>query len=290
MNDAKIVNGKLSGTLTTNAGDHLVFALAQIGNAQQWREFKIKVTDASSDAAQAKKHVQVIPENAHWNCLDLQNILNGDIRTIFQQKYLSPRPNTCSLRIAEDGYSTWQMMLDKNNHPPTITLDNVPRLLTQTNRLVTPQGVPFQWSGITTNIAFTSQWDNWPRQVTADVNQSGDAVWFLICGSSNPMQVQIANAELRLRYADGVVEKIELIPPFNFWSLCPMSGSDYDYERDAFCLPKTPPATVQLGENCRAMLLNWRLRPGVKLEDVTLETLSQEVVIGLMGVTVMNGK
>jgi hypothetical protein len=34
--------------------------------------------------------------------------------------------------------------------------------------------------------------------------------------------------------------------------------------------------------------LPWRLRPGVALKSVTLETLSQEVVIGLMGVTVMN--
>jgi hypothetical protein len=91
-----------------------------------------------------------------------------------------------------------------------------------------------------------------------------------------------------MNYADGVVEKLELVPPFNFWSLCPLGGIDYDYQRDAFCLPKTPPATVQLGNNCRAMLLNWRLRPGVKLASVTLETVSPEVVIGLMGLTVMN--
>jgi hypothetical protein len=45
---------------------------------------------------------------------------------------------------------------------------------------------------------------------------------------------------------------------------------------------------VQLGNNCRANLLGWRLRPGVALESVTLETLSQQVVIGLMGVTVMD--
>ena len=62
----------------------------------------------------------------------------------------------------------------------------------------------------------------------------------------------------------------------------------YNYERDGFCLPKNPPAMVALGRNCNANLLNWRLRPGVALESVTLETLSMEVVVGLMGVTVMN--
>jgi hypothetical protein len=103
------------------------------------------------------------------------------------------------------------------------------------------------------------------------------------------MQVRIANAELRMTYADGVVEKLEIVPPFNFWTLCPLDGIDYDYARDGFALPKVPPTTVQLGKNCRGIVLGWRLRPGVALESVTLETLSQEVVIGLMGVTVMKG-
>jgi hypothetical protein len=102
------------------------------------------------------------------------------------------------------------------------------------------------------------------------------------------MEVRIANAELRLKYTDGVVEKLPITPPFNFWTLCPFSGVDYEYDRDGFSLPKVPPVTVQLGKNCRAVALPWRLRTGVPLESVTLETLSDEVVIGLMGVTVMN--
>jgi hypothetical protein len=53
-------------------------------------------------------------------------------------------------------------------------------------------------------------------------------------------------------------------------------------------MPLAPPPAVQLGENCRALLLNRRLRPGVHLQNVTLETLSQDVVVGLMGLTLMN--
>jgi hypothetical protein len=55
-------------------------------------------------------------------------------------------------------------------------------------------------------------------------------------------------------------------------------------------LPEKFPETVQLGENCKAMLLNLKLRPGVELKSVSLETLSQEVVVGLMGITVMKLK
>lgn len=288
--DAKIVAGKISGILTTNAGHHIVFGLTQNGDAQFLQVFKITVANPQADAASAAKLVQKIPPDARWDCLDIFNSFNADVRTIYQQKYLSPRPNTCSLRLAEDGYSTWQMMLDPKNKPPAIDFANVPKLMKHPGIITSAQGVPFHCSNTATNIAFTSQWDYWPHSVTVPVKKSGDAIWFLVCGTSNPMQVQIANAELRLNYADGVVEKLELVPPFNFWTLCPLNGFDYNYERDAFCLPKTPPATIQLGNNCRAVVLNQRLRPGVALASVTLETLSPEVVIGLMGVTIMNPK
>jgi hypothetical protein len=180
------------------------------------------------------------------------------------------------------------MMLDSKHKVPDIDLAGVTALLDPAQRLRTPQGVPFAWPEGGKNIAFTSMWDNWPRQVTVPVSRKAEGLWLLVCGSTNPMQGRIANAELRLNYADGVVEKLELVPPFNFWSLCPFGRVDYDYQRDGFALPKVPPATVQLGNNCRAILLNQRLRPGVELESVTLETLSQEVIIGLLGASLMN--
>jgi hypothetical protein len=124
--------------------------------------------------------------------------------------------------------------------------------------------------------------------VTVPVNVSGDAIWLLVCGSSNPMQLRIANAVLRFKYSDGKVETFDLVPPQNFWSLCGFGRVDYDYARDGFALPKDPPPQVQLGENCRAIVCGWKLRPGAKLESVTLETLSPEVIVGLMGASVMN--
>ena len=120
------------------------------------------------------------------------------------------------------------------------------------------------------------------------VNAGREAVWLLVCGSTNPMQGRIANAVLRFRYADGTEEQLELVPPLNLWSLGRFGWNDYDMKRDGFALPKEPPPQVQLGENCRAMVYGWKLRPGVALKDVTLETFSQDVVIGLMGVSLMN--
>ncbi|MCX5682793.1 MAG: hypothetical protein NT049_03815, partial [Planctomycetota bacterium] len=275
-------------TIPKTAGYHLIDSLVQIGEAYQRRLFKVKVIDPKADAAAAARFFEKPPADARWECLDLSKKFNGDIRTIFQQKYLSPRPDTCSLRLAVDGYSTWQMMLGATHKPPVVDLAGAPALVDGPSRLRTPQGVPFAWAGGDRNIAFTSMWDNWPRQTIVPVGRKAAGIWLLVCGYTNPMQGRIANAELRLAYADGVVEKLELVPPLNFWSMCRFGGVDYDYKRDFFSLPKVPPETVQLGANCRANLLNLRLRPDVTLESVTLETLSQEVIIGLMGASLMN--
>jgi hypothetical protein len=64
-----------------------------------------------------------------------------------------------------------------------------------------------------------------------------------------------------------------------------MGGVDYDYDRDSFCLPHVPPASVQLGNNMRAMVYHVQARPAV-LNSVTLETLSLEVVVGLLSVSI----
>ena len=242
----------------------------------------------AAEAARAAKRLTNAPAGARWAAVDVAAQLNADVREIFKQEYLSPRPNTCSLRLAKDGYSTWQLMLNPKHRPPVIDLNQVPALRDGQGQLMTPAGAHFAWPAGGSNIAFASLWDNWPDAVTVPVGRGGEAIWFLVAGFTPPMQTGLANAELRMTYADGVVEKLELMPPQNFWSLCPFGGMDYDYKRDGFALGKEPPPQVQLGGNCRAMVYGWTLRPGVAVQSVTLETLSPEVIVGLMGLSVMN--
>jgi hypothetical protein len=293
-----VSRGAASGQVVGAAGDHTVFARVTVGELPQWERFYLYVSDPAAERARVTQRLERVPARAKWECIDVGGALNGDIRTIYQQQYLSPRPPTISARIGTDGYTPWTFLY-WNSFPPVIQLDAVPRLLEPAGaRLRTPQGVPFQWPGEARNVAFTSLWDNWPDAVTVPVGRAGDAVWFLVCGSTNPMQGRIANAVLVMKYASGADETLELVPPVNYWNLSPIkpvitapgqdSRFDYTAPTDAFCVPKVWPQTVQLGENCRAMLLGWRLRPGVVLQSVTLRTLSHEVVVGLMGVSVMN--
>src|SRR5207237_1303319 len=83
-----------------------------------------------------------IAKDAHFTPIDLSKQFNADIRQIYKQQYLSPRPNTCSLRLATDGYATWQMVLQKNYKTPDIDLTNVPTLLDQSDLLTPTLHVP----------------------------------------------------------------------------------------------------------------------------------------------------
>ncbi len=269
-------------------GNHMLLAEVRTGELSQWQRYPLNVRDKAAESAMEAFVLREAPADAAWTQLDLSPHFNADVLAIFQQEYLQPRPKTCSVRIGSDGYSPWCFYY-WGRKAPEVTLDLVDSLLTERG-LVTKQGVPFRWSGTDRNIAFTSLWENWPASVTIPINAKGTAIWFLVCGSTNPMQTRIANAVIRLTYADQQTETLELVPPLNFWSLCPLGDSDYNYERDGFCLPKAPPMTVQLGENCRANVLGCRLRAGETLQSVTLETLSQDVVVGLMGVSILSQK
>ena len=287
LENPKIVDGAIEATCARVDGHFLVFALAGDKGMENWKLFRIKVTDRENLQKTLTDNPLQVSSDARWFPVDISKSFNGNICNIFRQEYLHPRPNTVSARIGSDGYAAWTFAY-WNYYPPKITLENVPGLLNTVGQLKTPMDIPFVWNSDTTkNIAFTSLWENWPNSVTVPVNRKGSAISFLVCGSTNPMQTLIANARLIIRYADNSVEQVELIPPMNFWALSKWGISDYDYKRDKFCLPSEPPAQVQLGRNCRAIILNHKVRNNIEIKSVQLECLSQEVVIGLMGVTVM---
>jgi len=289
-------NHVIVANLTGNKGDHTVIVEVMKGKLPQWRIFRIKLNDPLGDAKEEARYTNNIPANANWQSIDIENRFNADITTIYQQKYLTPRPNTVSLRLGTDGYSPWTFPYWKSA-PPKINTEMVKSMLNQKNQLITSQGVPFIWSKGSSNISFTSMWDNYPVKTEFLVNGTGKAIYFLVAGSTNIMQCQIANAVIRLNYADGKTDSLELIPPVNYWNLSTInshatspgqeSRTDYTAQTDKFCMPSKLPETVRLGKDCRAMLLNLNLIEGVELKSVTLETLSQEVVVGMLGITLL---
>lgn len=284
-------NGRAVLRLRTDMeGAHMVFLCRGCGEDTLWQSLRLDISITEEHRAYLARTKPEVT-GCHCEPLPLPQ-LTDDVRTIFQQDYYTPRDHL-HLSLGADGYSPWTFA-HWGIPTPEIGFDKAGATVTDR------ENIPFRLGSENNNIAFTSLYPNWPTAVTVPVEKEARAVKLLVCGSTNPMQIDIANAAIRFRYTDGSEEQLELVNPDNFWSLCPYDGrpsekdqgttNDYSYEASAFCLPETPPDLIELGSKCRAVSLAWQLAAGKTLSAITLETLSQEVVIGLMAVTLVDPK
>ena len=287
--ESKICNEALSVKSIDVSGSHILFAECNYAGNYYYRLIRLELSDTAAEAEKRSRAI-VDTSKANFEMLPISKLYNGAIQKIFKQKYVSPFNDINRLSIGTDGYSPWTFTF-WNKRPPNIELKSD---YARKNTVYSDDGIPFCWNGTDKNIAFTSLWNNWPSEICFPVNRAASAIHFLVAGSTNPMQCEIANAELEVRYASGITERIELVNPENFWSVCGYSGAgqvsdqsgvdDYSYETDAFCLPEKPPKQIILGNNCRACVLSYKLLPDT-VDCVILRTLSQEVVIGLCAMT-----
>jgi hypothetical protein len=121
-----------------------------------------------------------------------------------------------------------------------------------------------------------------------------------MAGSTNPMQSQLDNGEIQVQYTDGTEDTLALRNPETWWPI------DQDYYTDgfAFALKTARPPRIHLktGDivlgaeskskyNGRAIqggaatVLDMPLNPNKTLKSITLKTIANDVVIGLMSVT-----
>lgn len=293
----KIQNGIIMGEIAAGViGSHLVFGYGDTtaGNLPQILLFKLNISASSTSPNALLLPSSLDISNANWwTYVPLDSVLNADLGNIFKAgTYLSPRPETCAVRVGDDGWSAWTFPY-WGTQPPVLDFANVANITLPGNQgiIKTPQGAQFLFNKTIgmKNIAFASLWDLYPSllNVTIAPQSGAKGVWVLVAGSTNPMQTKFANAALTFTYSDGTSSVLNLVPPFNYWALSGWGSADYNYETDSFILPPTPPPTVQLGGNNRAMVYFQPINPGATLVQVSLEAISLEIVVGILGVSLM---
>jgi hypothetical protein len=172
----------------------------------------------------------------------------------------------------------------------------------QHGKIILPNGVFFQTPDETNtkNILFTSQWDNYPREVSVPLTGKSSHAYLLMAGSTGPMQSRLDNGEIIATYTDGSNERLELNNPVNWWPIDQdYFIDDYAFRRDEPLPPRVDLKTGQVrlldmktfkGAGGKipggaGTVLDMPLNPSKELKCLTVRTLANEVVIGLMGVT-----
>lgn len=243
-----------------------------------------------------------IENQGQFNNISLASTYNEKVTEIFNQKYLSPRLEVPTLQLPWQGIGNWCYPLI------TSQIDDSGLMNKRKNNKVDYLGIPFLIDKTDKNIAFASQWDNYPDSVEIPVSGKGKKIYFLVAGSTNPMQSQIVNGKITVQYADGSTTKLELKNPTNWW---PIEQDLFD-DNFAFEIPDDKiPYRVKLktGELYKggtlsnyssikgftdrqvdggaATILDLPLDPNKELKTIKLTAVSNDVVIGIMSATVL---
>ncbi len=242
--------------------------------------------------------------------ITMDSLWNSEVSDIFKNVYLSPRSPYTTLQIPIHGIGEWC-------HPEmTATIDDI-ALRNKVDRqgLITIDAldIPFRYAARGKNIVYTSLWDNYPETVSIPLTGRASHAYLLMAGSTNHMQSRIDNGLVIARYTDGTADTLRLQNPHNW---CPIEQDYYEdglafhaaqprpYRID-FATAKVSRELIPLGEhygrsaangvagsyNNRSfekgagIILDMPLNPNKKLCDLSVRTLSNDVIIGLMGVT-----
>jgi hypothetical protein len=153
--------------------------------------------------------------------VDLSSWFNASVTQIFKNKYLSPRPQQGpTLQIPWQGIGDWPHSLQEADIDDSglrklagnlneISLPQGIRFQTPGNMLKTGQY----------NILFTSRWDNYPSEKEIPLSGKAGHAYLLMAGSTNPMQSQFDNGKIIITYTDGSSAVLTLRNPETWWPI-----------------------------------------------------------------------
>lgn len=290
---------RVNGRVISKKGEHTFFIRVVENDLQWWIPVTVTVPENANKPKAEKAFSQVVPNKC--KPVNIDAFFNSSVTDIFRNQYLTPRPPYTTLQIPVQGIGEWC-------HPEmTAEIDDTGLRKTIKNGIVsTPLGVPFRSPEKGKNIAFTSLWDNYPDSVRIPLSGKASHAYLLMAGSTNHMQSHISNGVLHVYYADGTFEELELVNPENW---CPIE-QDYFVDNLAFQIKESRPyrlhfATGLVSDNLEkdlhiegvygrsieggaGVLLDLPLDSSKELSHLVLKTLSNDVVIGLMSITLQH--
>ncbi|UKM63829.1 DUF4450 domain-containing protein [Flavobacteriaceae bacterium GSB9] len=281
-------------------GNKTFFVQLHQGDMIWWQPIHLEVSK-KEEASKFHNWDETFSEDTSFEKVDLQNIFNSKVTNIFKENYLSPRPTSPTLQLPTQGIGNWCYPYVK----PEIDDSGLRKKAGQDNTILSPQNIPFETPSNENenNIAFVSMWDNFPKSISVPLSGKASHAFFMMAGSTNPMQSRFTNGEIVVNYTDGSYEVLELKNPENWWPI----EQDYFIDGLAFTTgaPKPPRIYFKTGDITRTFsnfkpikgfsdygieggagtLLDLSLNPEKNLKNMEIKAIANDVVIGLMSLT-----
>jgi hypothetical protein len=242
------------------------------------------------------------PAGATLSTVDLEPYFNDRVTQIFRNGYREPRSPFVSLALPKQGLGGWAGGVDTSAEIDDSGLRA--SAAQHGGRITLPNGVPFATPGDrdARNVIFTSEWKNYPAEAVVPLAGRARELYLLMAGSTNPMQSRLDNGEVIVTYRDGTIARLPLENPVTWWPI----EQDYFIDDFQFSRPGPLPPRVDLrtgqvrlldpeqfkGKGRKipggaATVLSLPLEPDKELRSLTVRTLANDVVVGLMSATLL---
>ncbi len=302
LDGATAVPGGFLGEVVGTPGARTVFARVRQDTLDWWMPVSLDVQPRAAPATAPVDWSRPLAAGSRLEPVDLTAQFNDRVTQIFKNEYRSPRSPYVSLAIPKQGIGAWAGHVNATAEIDDRGLRASPR--DGAGRFVLPNGVPFATPGAgeAKNILFTSQWDNYPKEATVPLESRASHAYLLMAGSTYWMQSRLDNGEIVVTYTDGTTARLALNNPVNWWPI----DQDYFIDDFQFRRPEAIPPRVDLktgqvrlldpatfkGQGGTvaggaATVLDLPLDPAKTLQSLTVRSLANEVVIGLMAVTLV---
>ncbi|WP_308991081.1 DUF4450 domain-containing protein [Mariniflexile litorale] len=303
ISEVKKTKNQLDFTINSKEGNKTFFVQLKQKDMIWWQPVHLKVSPQKEAISKFQNWDKKLSSEMKFDKINLETIFNSKVTDVFEQQYLSPRPTSPTLQLPTQGIGNWCYPFIK----PIIDDSGLRKKAGENNTIVSPQNIPFSTPSEANknNIAFVSQWDNFPTSIEIPLSGKATHAYFMMAGTTNPMQSRFVNGEIIVTYTDGTIETLELKNPENWWPI----EQDYFVDGLAFTTdaPKPPRVYLKSGTITRgfkdftpikgftdfgidggaATILDLPLNGSKTLKNIEIKAIANEVVIGIMSVTLV---
>ena len=200
--------------------------------------------------------------------LDISEYFNCALTEVHNRKFLSPRPEGYSIGVRINGRYAWEW-----NHYGHNALRVEDTLLRQAGGTFTvPSGAKFLTPETGNNVLTLSVWDNFPSEKVIPLSGKAKRLHLFLCGTTNAMQTDVVNARCTVVCKDGSEKVLDLVQPKNFDDFLIPS---YQLEAEPF----------YVSDGTHGLHLVMELDPDQELAEIRLESVANEVILMLLGIT-----
>jgi hypothetical protein len=258
---------QIKGIVRGESGFHTLFIRVQFDEYDAWLTATLQVSETESSQKPAPL-TKILARQ--FEPLDISACFNTLLTEIHKKKYFSPRPKGYSIGVRLNGRYAWDWNHAGHN---AVRVEDTRLREAKDERFITPSSIAFMTPKEGANVACVSMWDNFPAQIKIPLKGKASELALFLIGSTNAMQCYVENARVSVLYDHGekTNESLMHLKNFDDW-LTPALQQENE--------------TVYFSEYNHGLVQRISLDFTRNLKSLTIEAIANEVIIGLLGISI----